>query len=112
MRLTCQLLKRSVLFLLLLTLLLNGESAFAQNTKRVFLGKIVNAKGEPIAGATVMLKGSTGGTTTDASGAFSIEATEGAVIVISNVGFASQESTLRGNDALSITMNQTVGVFD
>ena len=113
MRLTCQLLlKRSMLFLLLLTLLLKGDPASAQQAKRVFSGKVVNAKGEPVAGATVMIKGSTGGTTTDASGSFSIEATEGAVIVISNVGFAAQESTLRGNEAISITMNQTVGGLD
>lgn len=84
-------------FLLILTFLsLSSVWALAQSTVS---GKVTDAKtGEPIAGATVSVKGEkTGGTSTDKNGAFTIKAASGATLTISSVGFAPQVITV-GND--------------
>lgn len=54
-------------------------------------GTIVDATGMPVIGANVMVKGTTNGTITDMDGKFSLEAPEGATLVVSYIGFANQE---------------------
>ena len=60
--------ERFVLFLMLLLLFPLG--ALAQ--QKLIKGQVVDEMGEPIIGATVMVKGVTGGTITDIDGNFSI----------------------------------------
>ena len=83
--------RKMVAFTMLIFLLaFFSSSSFAQ-TKTV-TGKVVNADTkEPLQGATVQIKGSTKGTTTNADGAFSIEAPEGAVLEIGSVSYQEQE---------------------
>ena len=50
-----------------------------------------DTKGEPIIGATVMVKGTATGTITDFDGNFSLDATDGANLEISYVGYQSQQ---------------------
>ncbi|MFD2570476.1 SusC/RagA family TonB-linked outer membrane protein [Spirosoma soli] len=59
-------------------------------------GKVTDTeKGEPIPGVSVVLKGSTRGTNTDANGIYSIAVpTQGAVLVFSFVGYDKQEVTV------------------
>lgn len=112
MRLYCQkLLKGGLLCLLLFSILLQGYDAAAQ-ARRTFKGTITNTNGEPIAGASVMLKGQTTGTTTDNTGTFSISATEGSRVVISNVGYAQQEIVLRGTQPILLSLTQTAGTLN
>lgn len=54
-------------------------------------GRVVNEKSEPIEGVSVNVKGTTKGTVTDNKGMFSIDATAGQVLVISSIGFVTQE---------------------
>lgn len=56
-------------------------------------GRVINAKGEGLPGVTVLVKGTQSGTTTDAKGNFAVEASDGATLVFSSVGFRSQEIT-------------------
>ncbi|MCB0376715.1 MAG: carboxypeptidase-like regulatory domain-containing protein, partial [Sinomicrobium sp.] len=49
--------------------------------------------GEPLIGATILLKGSSTGTVTDFDGNFTIAANPGDVLVVSYTGFATQEVT-------------------
>lgn len=75
----------------LLTLLFTVSSAllFAQST---ISGKIVDAEtGEALIGATVLEKGTNNGVITDVEGAFSINVSGTNSIVVSYVGFISQE---------------------
>lgn len=70
--------------LLLITGLLVPISLFAQRTVS---GQVLSAKdGQPLAGATVTVKGSTAGTSTNADGRFTIKAPEGSTLVVSAVG--------------------------
>lgn len=63
--------------------------AFAQTS--AVTGRIIDAKGEPIIGANVTVKGTTNGTVTDMDGNFSLKTTKGTVLSISFIGYKSVE---------------------
>jgi TonB-linked SusC/RagA family outer membrane protein len=68
---------------------------FAQ---RLVTGKVTDSKnGTPIAGASIVVKGSKTGTQSDAGGNFSINVTNNAVLVISAINYKTQE-LLPAND--------------
>jgi TonB-linked SusC/RagA family outer membrane protein len=74
----------------------NNESLVSVND--VISGRITTTEGVPIAGASVTVKGSRRGTSTNSNGEFSIEAKQGEVLVISSVGYTTQEVAV-GSDA-------------
>jgi TonB-linked SusC/RagA family outer membrane protein len=59
-------------------------------------GKVTDDNGAPVPSASVIVKGTSQGVTTDAQGNYSISAAPGSVLVISGVGFDAQEFTVRG----------------
>jgi TonB-linked SusC/RagA family outer membrane protein len=62
---------------------------------------------EPIVGASILVKGTKRGTVSDIQGAFSISAQPGDVLVISNVGFAPKEVTVRNPTRLVVQLEVT-----
>lgn len=74
---------------LLLQLLFFAQSVSAQEL--TVKGKVTGDAGAPVAGASVIIKGTSRGTTTDASGNFSIAAARGAVLVISAISYTTKE---------------------
>ena len=69
-------------------------------------GKVTGAGGEPLAGISVTLKGTSSGTTTNASGNFSIEVPdENAVLVFSSVGYAQQEVPVGSRTTINVSMS-------
>ncbi|MCU7548876.1 TonB-dependent receptor [Chitinophagaceae bacterium LB-8] len=107
MRLTCRsLLKSGLCSLLFAALIVQSHTASAQQSvKRVFKGVVTNVKGEPVSGATVIVKGTSNGVSTDANGAFIIEAPENATVVVTSVGFQGEEMALRGQQ-ISVRLNE------
>lgn len=76
----------------------------------VISGLIMNPDGEPLANVSVVVKGSPGGTTTDASGAFSITVpNDKAILVFSYVGYDSQEIVVDGQKEINLVLNPSVG---
>lgn len=65
---------------------------------------VVTSEDGPLPGATVQVKGSNVGVTTDFDGKFSIQASGSDVLLISFVGFTSQEVSINNQDNLSITL--------
>lgn len=62
-------------------------------------GTIINQRTSvPVAGATVTVKNTNRSTVTDEAGRFTIEAAQGAVVIITSVGFESQEIKLGSGD--------------
>ena len=53
---------------------------------------------EPLIGATVVVQGKQGGTVTDLDGNFSIEASDGEILVVSYIGYITQNVKLSGNN--------------
>ena len=68
-------------------------------------GIITDEQSNPLPGASVVVKGTTTGATTNFDGNFSIDANQGDVLVISFVGFENQEVTFEGSP-LSIVMQE------
>ena len=64
----------------------------------------VSSEDGPLPGATVVVKGTSNGTTTDFDGNFSIEAGADDVLVVSFVGFATQEVAVGGQDQITISL--------
>ena len=65
-------------------------------------GKIIDNTGEPIIGASIMEKGTSNGTTSDIDGNFNLKTSPGARIVVSFIGFESQE--LPATSGMNITL--------
>lgn len=89
-----------------LAVLVSGSfftAAFAQNQNAV-QGTVVNDKNAPVAGASVVVKGSQTGTTTDADGRFRINAQVGQTLVISTVGFTTREVVVNDFSPLSVSL--------
>jgi TonB-dependent starch-binding outer membrane protein SusC len=71
-------------------------------------GKVVNSLGEAIPGVTVLIKGTTAGTLTDADGNFSLSLPENAkTLVISFVGMKTQTIQLGTQSIFNVTMEDT-----
>lgn len=86
----------------ILLLFINGM-AYAQT---VVSGKVMDANGVAISGATVSVKGSTAGTATDANGNFSLTLPAGAqTLVVSAVGHTTQELAINGQSNFSVALN-------
>ncbi|MBO9571029.1 MAG: SusC/RagA family TonB-linked outer membrane protein, partial [Chitinophagaceae bacterium] len=76
-------------------------------------GRVVSSTGEAIIGASIEVKGSAVGTSTDPSGNFSINAPDNATLVISSVGFVTQEIKIdSGTTVLNIVMEPTTNSMD
>ncbi|MCD2425345.1 TonB-dependent receptor [Niabella pedocola] len=75
----------------------------AQQYKQVS-GVVQNEVGEPIGGASVRIKGTSRGVATNLEGAFTIEASEGDVLEVSAIGYASIEVTVGAAASIAITL--------
>ncbi|MEN9952336.1 MAG: hypothetical protein RLZZ520_604 [Bacteroidota bacterium] len=104
MKLTC-----FKIYLVSVLMLLTSLS-FAQ-TKRL-TGRVLNEESKPVSGVSVAVKGKTTGTTTNASGDFSIDATEGNLLVFSFTGFKTLEVRVGSSAMLDITLEPVVGTLD
>ncbi|WP_428329775.1 SusC/RagA family TonB-linked outer membrane protein [Mucilaginibacter sp.] len=67
-------------------------------------GKVVDETGQVLPGASVKVKGSNAGTVTDVNGAFSIDVPDGGILVVSYIGYKTQEVKVSGNAPLVISM--------
>lgn len=89
-------------------LLCSGGMAYAQDLK--VSGKVTDASnGSPLIGATVYVKGTTNGTATNLDGMFSLTAPKGSTLVISSVGYTTQEVAITGevvNVSLAVSTQQ------
>lgn len=76
-------------------------------------GRIVDSKGEPLAGAAIMLKNSTRGVLTDNDGYFTIDGLkQGTVLIVNNLGYQDVEYTYTGKDNITIVMQDQSNYLD
>src|SRR6185436_17575725 len=89
--------------LLLGSFLLFFILSFAQS--KTVTGKVIDSRdGSPLRGVRVNVKGSKGGTTTDAAGLFRISVPEGGVLIFTNVGFTDEEVTVGTSEMVNVTL--------
>ncbi|MFB0926143.1 MAG: TonB-dependent receptor plug domain-containing protein, partial [Vicingaceae bacterium] len=78
------------------------QISFAQEKK--VSGTVSDDNGLPLAGSTVIIKGTTTGVSTDFDGKYSINANLGSVLTFSYVGYADQTQTIGTSDVVNVTM--------
>jgi TonB-linked SusC/RagA family outer membrane protein len=93
---TCNQAKNCLLYTLAWTLLLLLSTSTLSAQKQEppphqIKGKVTDDHGQPIAGASVMVKGSRNAVTADANGEYTITVQKGATLVVSYVGFQDKE---------------------
>ncbi len=76
-------------------------------------GKVADDMGEPLAGVSIVLKGSTMGTTTDADGNYTLTTPEGSgTLVFSFIGFASQEVSIDNRTIIDVILEADITALD
>ena len=86
------------------TLMLVATLAMAQT--RPILGKVIDETGQPVSGASVIIKGTQTGASADANGNFRISAKPGDVLVITSIGIPSREVTVTSNANLTVSLTR------
>jgi TonB-linked SusC/RagA family outer membrane protein len=100
--------KRLVLLWLLCALL--PLSAGAQNLN--VSGTVHDGNGEPVVGASVVVKGSTVGAATDANGGYTVSAPANATLVFSFLGFNTREEPVDGRGRIDVTLSEDNRALD
>ena len=113
---------RPVSFLLLSTALCSSGTMLAANetaTPKVGISQqqaslkgIVEDEFGPVAGASVVVKGTTNGTMTDMEGNFVLDVKKGDVIVVSFIGYVTQEIKYNGEQTLKINLKEDTQKLD
>lgn len=96
----------------ILTLLVGlflSAGAYAQQIS--VRGIVKDQMGEPMIGANVLVKGTSNGVITDIDGKFALSAAKNDILIISFVGFMSQEIPVTGKD-LMVTLKEDTGLLD
>ncbi len=76
-------------------------------------GKIVSSQdNQPVPGASILVKGTTSGSTANSLGEFAIEAGSNATLVVSSVGYSSQEIKVNGRLKINITLVENISSLD
>lgn len=81
---------------------------FAQN-KILVKGRIINEKNQPVVSASVVLKGTNTGTTTNDNGEFEIDVPSNGTLVISSVGYPTKEIAIKGQTLHNLTLTASSG---
>jgi TonB-linked SusC/RagA family outer membrane protein len=93
---------RKILCLLAGMLLLSSSTLFAQ--QREVTGKVTDANGLPVNGASVRVKSSKTGTSAGADGSFKINVSPNATLIISGVGFETREVAVGTSTDLNVSL--------
>ena len=88
----------------------NGAVAAVQQTKKV--SGVVNDAAGPVIGATVLEKGTSNGVVTDLDGNFSLDVQPGATLVISYIGYKTQEILVGNQSTFSVMLAEDSDVLE
>ena len=94
---------------LLLGLTLHG-TALAQDVQ--VSGRLTGAAGEPLAGVTVQVRGTSTQTTTDANGRYSLTAPGDGVLLFNLIGYKGAARTIGGRSNIDVALDAAVAVLD
>lgn len=81
----------------------DAEAASAAQQDNIVRGTVLDERGETLVGVSVIIQGTSTGTATDAKGRFEIRAKRGDVLVVSSIGFITENVTvLKGAAATAL----------
>ena len=90
----------------------NSDTNTDRDAGKTIKGVINDEQGETIIGASVIIKGEDTGTTSDMDGRFTLEAPEGAILVISYIGYHTQEVKVRKRSLLRVVLKEDNQLLD
>ena len=79
-----------------------------EQTNGKLSGRVIDAKGEPIPGANISVKGTTIGTITDMDGNFSIDVNTNQILTISFIGYETKTIPVSNQKTLNVVLQETV----
>lgn len=83
-----------------------ADNAVSEVQDRLIQGVVLDDLGDPLPGVSILVRGTTRGTTTDIDGNFSLQVGPNAVLVVSYLGFKTQEVTVGNQSRLQIRLDQ------
>ena len=98
--------------ILLTSDLLNGTKKGIAQQQKTITGKVTDSTSSAIPGVSIVVKGTTQGTITDANGSFVLtNVPDDAILVFSFVGMMQQEIAVNGKQQINVQMNEeTIGI--
>ena len=97
----------------LIALLLTVVLPAAARARNPVSGKVVDEKGLPLVGVTVIEQGTTNGTTTDTDGSFSLSvASNNSVLVFSSIGYKEQQEPVGARSVFNVTLREEAQSID
>ena len=90
----------------------NSDTNTDGDAGKTIKGVINDEQGETLIGASVIIKGEDTGTTSDMDGRFTLEAPEGAILVISYIGYHTQEVKVRKRSLLRVVLKEDNQLLD
>ena len=94
--------KYSGMLLLVLFQILLSAIALAQTS--LISGRVTNESGDPIPRASIIVKGTNGGTTADENGKFAINAPANGTLIVSSIGYLTFEKPIAMQSVINITL--------
>ena len=98
--------------LVILTLLFFGGTQIFAQSQILVKGKILNEKNQPVVGASVVVKGTASGVTSNELGEFQINAPSDGTLVFSSVGYPAREISVSGKATHNITLSTSAMDLD
>lgn len=87
-------------------------SAAGANAQQTVKGTVQDSNGEPLIGASVIVKGQNSGATTDLDGNFTIQVAPDGILKVSYVGYDSAEIPVNKRDFIQITLKENTNLLD
>lgn len=95
--------KTKISGILTLLAMLIVQVSFAQ--EKTVTGMVTDDDGLPLLGVTIIIEGTSTGTTTDFDGNYSIQAEEGQILIFSYIGYETERFTVGSSNTVNITMS-------
>ncbi len=86
--------------------------AIGHSQNLTITGTVTDQSGQPLAGANLLIKGTTNGAQTDFDGLYSISAESNATLVVSYLGFVTQEIAVNGRSSINISLDEDASQLD
>ena len=93
-------------------IILNADKGSSKKERRTVMGTVTDVKGEPLIGASVMIKGSQEGAITDIDGNFQLAASAQDVLKISYMGYVSQQLKVGNSPRISARLQEDTEMLE
>ena len=88
------------------------ELTTSQQSKKTIKGRVTDESGASIPGASVVIKGTSTGVSTDLDGNFTLNVNESDILLISFVGMEAQEIPVKGKSLINVTLKDSAVGLD